>query len=249
MNEALVQVANLANKNLYSQAIHGNLKLKNRLDFQSQITTKTKDNTVTAFTIQDFQKLVRIHDTAENSSKFACMALVQCMLGQRFKECCFTQGSYEFHLSPHSRQQTHDSEKTCIVPTLDCFHHVIFPTTKTGKIKVSIPPAVWSCVCFLRSSPVKYNAYSNSKYNQWLATTFGNENLSSHDLRRFLPNFTMLSSMSRNTASWRSSGTMSNHYLTLQTKQVDVLTNFFTLKNRSVNSCCSDFKTVIKNHF
>lgn len=243
-------------ENVFDQAMSGTLSLTKRLDFKefqlekksSTIANSTSAN-IKVFTVDQFIKLVHLHDNAnctDLNASHMCRAMVQSVMGFRLDETILEPDSFKIIYSDH--QNTHNKYQLCKNPNPNCCHTITL-TTKTGVQKKCVPPQILKCIEYLikihKNKQIK-KASLNKYYNDFLRDNF---EVRSQHMRKLLPNHTTANSSFRNTGSWKSMNIMNNHYLTEATKQFDVLKSldrFFGLRN--ICAPCTDFKNFHINH-
>lgn len=111
--------------------------------------------------------------------------------------------------------------RLCNIPTKECFHVFKFYSPKTKTINETFLTP-FSFELFLQLSSFVSNSKNQSetivkKYNKYL---HNNYNISSHKLRKFLPNLVTLSGSEEfmNTGNWKSAKCMTKHYVHNVTK-------------------------------
>ena len=113
--------------------------------------------------------------------------------------------------------------ETCEFITSDCFNYVKILQTKTVEHVFPLLPQASKSYDFLRNSEENTTAnYQNiaKLFNAFLKNAFG---LTSHSLRKFLPNLMTTFSQSNNTGNWQGKAgenTMKNFYLQKDFKYV-----------------------------
>ena len=115
--------------------------------------------------------------------------------------------------------------KICSQPTSKCFDRIKIHTTKTTEHEFPIIPQAYKSFVYLRdskSNSSKYYAEISRKFNNHLKNR---HNLTSHSLRKFLPNFVSDFSSSCNTGNWKGPSGLANmkkFYLQREFKYVSI---------------------------
>ena len=192
------------------------VNLKDRPEFNLLLPIKNKrSNTmIRYFDLENLIKLLRIHDNhAGEFGSHPCRAIFQVLTGVRFANTDVRNfKATNIQLSTHN----HMVGERCSTFMESCCMKIKI-VTKTGVELINVPPFAVPCFNLLRTKHLDKSSITlNKEYNKFLKTQF---NRSSHDVRRCMCNSTLTN---RNTG-WRSTVTMSQHYINRFPLQADMV--------------------------
>jgi len=189
------------------------INLKNRLDFKELLpnTSKKCCSYINVFTIDNFIKLVNIHNSSIGSKHdvFSCFAILQAAMGLRFNNLDHLVQTSKIVIYQKNCQKC-SKYSTSEHLTSACISQLKFKQSKTGSFSTYIIPNVLKCFEFVNSTNVSNLNYN--LYSKFIKVNFG---MTSHCLRKFLPNICIAN---RNTAAWRNVNNLSKFYLADFTK-------------------------------
>ena len=224
---ALSDLANLSKQSLLVQDVK--ISLLNNPEFAVLSTKKSSKKTGTKdlkfLSPEHVIKLLNMY--VENPHVVVSRLVFQLFTGSRFENSIFHSTDrgevpVEFILSQHAQQNIHEPGKACVYECIECFHTLIMESKVCKKERFYIHPKIYELTRFLMEykSDVSLNT-SNQRANKWLKENINSE-FNSHAVRKTLTNLTLGTSDNRNTGRWRSTSTMTKHYLSFTTRISDL---------------------------
>jgi len=185
-------------------------------EFASKKKTTTNVN-IKTLAFQDLKNILHSHQTfdhrkeqtnAENA--YECRLLFMTLTGLRIQSTFDLNSNSNFFEKNCKNCKKKDP---CLIFNRQCFQTINIKETKTSNHILPLLPNIMPCYHFLKNcddnSLVNYQQIT-FEFNKKLKEEY---TLTSHSLRKFLPNFFSINSSMSNTGNWTNSNTMKKHYL------------------------------------
>ena len=180
-------------------------------------TSSSKEG-LSVISIDQFISVYKSHLTKDHTfaatPNHECRLLFQCMTGVRVSSTFNMYENVEYKQKVCNKCKF--SNGCCAVVSSSCFPRLKILTTKTTAHELPLIPQAAPCYHLLKKYGHDNIKASVGVYNQHLQTNF---QLTSHSLRKFLPNFFINQKHLCNTGNWsRSSRVIQKHYLLPESK-------------------------------
>lgn len=155
--------------------------------------------------IDDFLKYIKIKNSERSS--FDHRLIFMTLTGIRFQSSLNLKDNSSFLKRLCSKCQ---DIQICSQPTSDCFNRVKIFETKTTAHEFPLVPQASNSYKFLLSQPDNDSKYYSVISRSFNKTLKDRHNITSHALRKFLPNFLSDFSSSNNTGNWKGNAGLAN---------------------------------------
>ena len=207
-------------QNLEELCCSKNFSLRNIPKISHEFTTQKKivtNKEIKTLNFQDLKCILQTHKTFdhENENKhsenaYECRLIFMTLTGLRI------QSSFDLNSNSTLIEKNCkfcNKKDICEIFNRKCFHTLNIKETKTSSHSLPLLPNISPCYHFLKKCTD--NTHANYQqitfdFNKKLKEEYS---LTSHCLRKFLPNFFSSNSSLSNTGNWTNSNTMKRHYL------------------------------------
>ena len=195
-----------------------NFSLKQIPEFSDQKSLKSNKGKGEINTIDfEFLKIIysrhkKFNHSQPGNDNNECRLLFLAMTGLRANSSFELQKNSEFIKRRCSKCS---GQNTCTFPTINCLDRLKINQTKTVSHEMPLLTQVQKCFHYLKSSQSNnLSHYQNtmSNFNSFLKESSSSK-LTSHGLRKFLPNFSANYNITSNTGNWHGNKNMEKFYL------------------------------------